>query len=74
MAQASKNQGDVVSSSCSPDARDSTCLAELTLPIQWWPEGPSVNEENPSAPIKPTKIPIQVKLSYVNFPLPREPL
>lgn len=29
----------MVSASCSPDARDSTCLAELTLPIHWWPEG-----------------------------------
>lgn len=38
VAQATKSQGDIVTASCSPDARDSTCLAELTLPIHWWPE------------------------------------
>lgn len=63
VAQATKSQGDVVTSSCSPDARDSTCLAELTLPIHWWPEIPY--DDNPSSsqpPLKPkpTKIPIQV--------------
>ncbi len=63
VAQASKAQGDTVSSSCSPDARDSTCLAELTLPIHWWPEGVGVVTEEGSGPpanVKPTKIPIQV--------------
>ncbi|CAG7829002.1 unnamed protein product [Allacma fusca] len=60
VAQATKSQGDIVTSSCSPDARDSTCLAELTLPIHWWPEAPTPNEDNSNVPIKPTKIPIQV--------------
>jgi hypothetical protein len=63
VAQASKSQGDIVTASCSPDARDSTCLAELTLPIHWWPEAPLVTEGdnvNVNTPVKPVKIPIQV--------------
>ncbi len=66
VAQATKSPGDIVTSSCTPDARDSTCLAELTLPIHWWPEVNNNhnnfedNSGSSSPPVKPTKIHIQV--------------
>ncbi|OXA52948.1 hypothetical protein Fcan01_12010 [Folsomia candida] len=66
VASATKGPGDVVTSSCTPDSRDSTCLAELTLPIHWWPEVNNNNnnfEDNSgysSPPLKPTKIHVQV--------------
>ena len=63
------DEDEQLTSTCSPDSRDGTCLGEIILPNRWWPSlaptGSGSAEKNKKSGGGKIKIPkIKVRVSY----------
>lgn len=56
------NLSNTISTTCSPDGREGTCLGQLTLPSSWWPSLAQTSSTDAKSTVKQPKV--NVKASY----------